>query len=141
MPKYLTRADDHLGIAPHSLRAVTTSDLHAVLANDPGGPIHIHIAEQTKEVDACLAWSGQRPVEWLLDHVEVDARWCHIHATHMTQDEAVRLARARLRGCARQPKPISVTASFSSQPSPKRAAPSASERTAILVRTPHKSCA
>lgn len=93
MPKYLTRADDRLGIAPHSLRAVTTSDLHAVLANDPGGPIHIHIAEQTKEVDACLAWSGQRPVEWLLDHVEVDARWCHIHATHMTQDEAVRLAR------------------------------------------------
>ena len=93
MPQYLTRADDRLGIAPHSLRAVTPEHLSAILSNDPGGPIHIHIAEQTKEVDACLAWSGQRPVEWLLDHVGPDSRWCHIHATHMTEDEAVRLAR------------------------------------------------
>lgn len=93
MPQYLTRDDDRLGIAPHSLRAVTPEHLKAILSNDPGGPIHIHIAEQTREVDACLAWSGQRPVEWLLDHAGPDARWCHIHATHMTDDEAVGLAR------------------------------------------------
>lgn len=92
MPQYLTRADDRLGIAPHSLRAVTPEHLTAILSNDPGGPVHIHIAEQTKEVDACLAWSGQRPVAWLLDHVGPDERWCHIHATHMTEDEASRLA-------------------------------------------------
>ena len=56
------------------------------------GPIHIHAAEQRSEVDACVAWSGARPVEWLLDHAEIDARWCLVHATHMTADEARRLA-------------------------------------------------
>jgi formimidoylglutamate deiminase len=53
----------------------------------PKAPVHIHIAEQTQEVDDCLAWSGQRPVQWLLDHAPVDARWCLIHATHMTPEE------------------------------------------------------
>src|SRR5690606_21359341 len=60
-----------VGIAPHSLRAVTPQTLHAVVDATPGGPVHIHIAEQTKEVDDCVAWSGQRPVEWLLDHTPV----------------------------------------------------------------------
>jgi formimidoylglutamate deiminase len=87
-----------LGLAPHSLRAVPPDSLHEVLAGfekiDPTAPIHIHIAEQTKEVDDCLAWSGQRPVQWLLDHVKVDARWCLVHATHMTSDETVGAAQA-----------------------------------------------
>ena len=80
-----------VGIAPHSLRAVTPEELAAVLPLAEGGPIHIHIAEQTREVDDCLAWSGRRPVQWLLDHAAVDRRWCLIHATHMTTDEIGRL--------------------------------------------------
>jgi formimidoylglutamate deiminase len=75
-----------LGIAPHSLRAVTPDELAAVTALAPrGGPLHLHAAEQQKEVADCLAWSGARPVEWLLANAGIDARWCVIHATH--QDE------------------------------------------------------
>lgn len=81
------------GIAPHSLRAVTPEELASVVPLAAGGPVHIHAAEQVKEVEDCLAWSGQRPVEWLLDHAGLDERWCLIHATHMTEDEARRLAR------------------------------------------------
>jgi formimidoylglutamate deiminase len=85
-----------IGIAPHSLRAVTPQTLQAAVAGltamDAGAPIHIHIAEQTKEVEDCLAWSRQRPVEWLLDHQPVDRRWCLIHATHMTGAETKNLA-------------------------------------------------
>jgi len=57
-----------------------------------GGPLHIHAAEQVREVEACVAWSGARPVEWLLDHAAVDARWCLIHSTHVDAHETVRLA-------------------------------------------------
>jgi formimidoylglutamate deiminase len=82
-----------LGVAPHSLRAVTPDELAEVVARaPPGGPIHIHASEQRKEVADCLAWSGARPVEWLLDHAGVDARWCLVHATHMTETETRRLA-------------------------------------------------
>lgn len=83
------------GIAPHSLRAVTPEQLDAVVgAMDPDTPIHIHIAEQVKEVEDCLAWSGARPVEWLLDHQPVDGRWCLVHATHLTGVETDHLARS-----------------------------------------------
>ena len=78
--------DAVLGLAPHSLRASTPQELQALVALAPG-PIHIHIAEQTREVDACLAWSGQRPVEWLYANAAVDARWCLVHATHVNSDE------------------------------------------------------
>lgn len=81
-----------LGIAPHSLRAVSPDELGHLVALAAGRVIHIHAAEQTREVDACLAWSGRRPVEWLLDHAPVDARWRLIHATHATPDELSRLA-------------------------------------------------
>ncbi|MTW17605.1 formimidoylglutamate deiminase [Rhodoplanes serenus] len=83
-----------VGVAPHSLRAVTPETLRAAVALAPGGPIHIHAAEQVKEVEDCVAWSGRRPVAWLLDEMPVDARWCLIHTTHTTPDETVRLARA-----------------------------------------------
>ena len=84
-----------LGISPHSLRAVTPELLKTVL-NGIGGDarVHIHVAEQTKEVDDCLAWSGKRPVEFLLDQFDVSERWCAIHATHMTDAETRRLAKA-----------------------------------------------
>jgi formimidoylglutamate deiminase len=79
--------DAVVGIAPHSLRAVGKSDLKRVRQLAGTTPIHIHIAEQEKEVADCLAWSGQRPVEWLFDTADVDAQWCLIHATHLTQGE------------------------------------------------------
>ena len=83
---------DRLGIAPHSLRAVTGEDLAALIAMHPQGPIHIHAAEQHKEVQDSLAFSGQRPVEWLLDHAGLDERWCLIHATHLSHAETDALA-------------------------------------------------
>jgi len=83
----------NVGVAPHSLRAVTPEELTSIIAlSPPRSPIHIHVAEQAREVAACVAWSGIRPVEWLLDHAPVDARWCAVHATHMTADETRRLA-------------------------------------------------
>ncbi len=81
-----------LGIAPHSLRAVSPLELDALVALADGRPIHIHVAEQVREVEACLGWSGRRPVDWLLDHAPVDDRWCLIHATHMEAGEVSRLA-------------------------------------------------
>ena len=83
-----------LGIAPHSLRAVMPDELATLLELAPTGPIHIHVAEQEKEVADCLVWSGQRPVEWLLDHAPVDDRWCLVHATHMTEAETVAMAQS-----------------------------------------------
>ena len=76
-----------VGVAPHSLRAVTPAELDAVVTLAAEGPIHIHIAEQTREVDECLDWSGQRPLQWLFDHAPVDSRWCLVHATHATPAE------------------------------------------------------
>ena len=64
-----------VGAAPHSLRAVTLDGLRDLLATVTSGPIHIHVAEQEKEVADCVAWSGKRPVGWLLDAVPVDHRW------------------------------------------------------------------
>ncbi|MCB8822152.1 formimidoylglutamate deiminase [Microvirga rosea] len=87
--------DAVLGIAPHSLRAVTPESLHAVVGMAPEGPVHIHIAEQTKEVEDSLAWSGMRPVAWLLAHTPVNKRWCLIHATHLDEEEIQGLAASR----------------------------------------------
>ena len=84
----------NLGIAPHSLRAVTPETLARVVSACPAGPIHMHAAEQTLEVDDCVAWSGLRPVAWLLANAGLDPRWCLIHATHMTPMETVAMARA-----------------------------------------------
>ena len=82
-----------LGLAIHSLRAATPDEIHAVLSAGPAaGPIHIHVAEQEREVEDCLAWSGRRPVDWLYDHVDVDRRWCLIHATHIDRAEIAGLA-------------------------------------------------
>lgn len=85
-------ADAVLGIAPHSLRAVTPGELAAIVPLADGGPLHIHAAEQVREVEACVAWSGARPVEWLLDHAAVDRRWCLIHSTHVNREEVAALA-------------------------------------------------
>ncbi|RJT37344.1 formimidoylglutamate deiminase [Mesorhizobium waimense] len=83
-----------VGVAPHSLRAAPPDELAAVAAMAPDGPIHIHVAEQVKEVEDCLAWSGAHPVEWLLSNAGVDRRWCLIHATHMTETETIGMAKS-----------------------------------------------
>ena len=93
--RHVTALDDAIvGIAPHSLRAVTPEELTALIPMAEGAPLHIHIAEQVKEVEDCLAHTGQRPVEWLFDHAPVDAQWCLVHATHMTPNETTRLAKS-----------------------------------------------
>lgn len=84
-----------LGYAFHSLRAATPGEMGAILAQAPAeGPLHIHVAEQRREVEDCLAWSGRRPLDWLLDEMPVTPRWCLIHATHATADEVSRVARS-----------------------------------------------
>jgi formimidoylglutamate deiminase len=82
------------GIAPHSLRAVTPEELADIVPLAEAGPVHIHAAEQIGEVEDCIAWSGRRPVEWLLEHAAVGRGWCLIHATHMTGAETSALARS-----------------------------------------------
>jgi formimidoylglutamate deiminase len=90
----LAGEDLRVGMALHSLRAVPESALREVLASGVAGagPIHIHIAEQIGEVQDCLAVRGARPVEWLYAHAEVDARWCLVHATHLTPAEMQQIA-------------------------------------------------
>ena len=89
-------AGERLGVAigAHSLRAVSESSLEriATAANDAGIPLHLHIAEQQREVDQCMAAHGRRPVRWLLENFAVDRNWCLVHATHMDADETVSLA-------------------------------------------------
>jgi formimidoylglutamate deiminase len=94
--RQLIKADEGeiIGIAPHSLRAVTPSELAELISLAGDGPIHIHAAEQIKEVEDCVASLGARPVRWLLDHASIDARWCLVHATHMNEGETRDLARS-----------------------------------------------
>jgi len=85
-----------VGMALHSLRAVPPDQLELAVSElralDHSAPIHIHVAEQLREVEACVAATGARPMEWLLAHAPVDERWCAIHATHMTIAETRSLA-------------------------------------------------
>lgn len=87
-------ADTKVGIAPHSLRATNPGNLLRALPIAAGNPVHIHVAEQPKEVADISAWLGARPVEWLLANTPIGADWCAIHATHMTADETLRLAKS-----------------------------------------------
>ncbi|WP_313705534.1 formimidoylglutamate deiminase [Massilia sp.] len=82
-----------VGAAPHSLRAAGIGQVRELAAALPAGrPLHIHIAEQQGEVRQSLEFSGRRPVEYLLENVGVDARWCLVHATHLNDDEVRGLA-------------------------------------------------
>jgi len=85
-------SDASIGVAPHSLRAVSQSSLCDVVELAAGAPVHIHIAEQVAEVDEIVAAWQARPVEWLLNTHEVDKNWCLIHATHMTPTETANFA-------------------------------------------------
>ena len=83
-----------VGIGAHSLRAVSEPSLRRVAARAAasGAPMHIHIAEQRREVEDCLAARGCRPVRWLLDRFEVDRQWCLVHATQVDETETGDLA-------------------------------------------------
>ncbi|MGX5202059.1 formimidoylglutamate deiminase [Aliikangiella sp. IMCC44632] len=88
---YQSETNIKIGIAPHSLRAVSQQQLKEIIPHikklDAKAPVHIHIAEQTQEVDDCIKYYHQRPVEWLLENFNVDDSWCLIHATHLTATE------------------------------------------------------
>ncbi|MGH8180295.1 MAG: formimidoylglutamate deiminase, partial [Steroidobacteraceae bacterium] len=87
-------AAGNVGVAPHSLRAVTPEELTDVVALAAGGPIHIHVAEQVREVEDCVAWCGLRPIERLFQAATIDDRWCLVHATQATTAELERIAAA-----------------------------------------------
>ena len=86
--------DYFLGMAPHSLRAVSPEFLKEIVEARSSDTVHIHIAEQLKEVEEIQTHFDARPVEWLLNNIAVDSRWCLIHATHMTQEETQNLAKS-----------------------------------------------
>lgn len=86
--------DTQIGVAPHSLRAVGVEDLKSYNADFQTGPIHMHLAEQVAEVQEVQAHWGMRPVEWALENMELNQRWCLIHCTQMSPDETVALARS-----------------------------------------------
>jgi formimidoylglutamate deiminase len=92
--KLRSLSDARLGLAPHSLRAVALDDLDWLAGLRPDGPLHIHVAEQMREVEDSLKITGRRPVELLMQHTALDQRWCLIHATHLTPDERDGIARS-----------------------------------------------
>lgn len=85
-----------VGVAPHSPRQASEDAMREVIGTllngDTGAPIHIHVAEQEKDVTESVEVTGQRPVEWTLNHFDVGPQWCLIHATHLTDQEADDLA-------------------------------------------------
>lgn len=87
-------AQVNVGIGVHSLRAVSQESLRAIakIANDALVPMHLHIAEQQREVEQCMEAYGRRPVKWLLENFDVGSNWCLVHATHMDADEIKSLA-------------------------------------------------
>lgn len=86
--------EDHgIGIAPHSLRAVTPESLGLLREISPTGPIHMHLAEQVAEVEEVQAHLGARPTEWVLNNLDVTQDWCFIHCTQMTASETSDLAK------------------------------------------------
>lgn len=84
--------DARLGVAPHSLRAVSPEGLTAAIALRPDAPLHMHLAEQIAELDEVQAAWGARPVEWLLANAQVNEHWCLIHCTQMQRHETLALA-------------------------------------------------
>ena len=90
-----------VGVGAHSLRAVNESSLPRLteLANHDNCPIHIHISEQTAEVEQCLEWHRARPVEWLMNAVPLNQQWCLVHATHISDEEMDSLVQTKATVC------------------------------------------
>ncbi len=97
--RYAGSSEVRFGVALHSLRAVAPEALVEVVdhltALDKAAPVHVHVAEQTREVEECLAFCGRRPVQWLFENAEVDPRWCLVHATHVDESEIDAMVRSR----------------------------------------------
>jgi formimidoylglutamate deiminase len=85
----------HAGVAIHSLRAVAQAELEALVEASGQHPIHIHVSEQQKEVEDCVAHTGLRPIEWLCEHIGLDHRWNLVHATHTISTELEQAAQAQ----------------------------------------------
>lgn len=85
-----------VGLAPHSMRAVDPAAIREIVAwrgrANPRMPLHIHVSEQRAEVEECLAFNGETPIDLLAGTVELDGHVCLVHATHATEDELVRVA-------------------------------------------------
>ena len=89
---YKKEKDTSIGVAAHSLRAVKKQSLLELSRNYTNCPIHIHVAEQNKEVTEILNAWNRRPIEWLVDNLELNPKWCLIHCTQMLNQEAKLLA-------------------------------------------------
>ncbi|MEP2025955.1 MAG: formimidoylglutamate deiminase [Reichenbachiella sp.] len=87
-------AKANIGLGIHSLRAVDESSMRAAFAEAKDLPIHMHIAEQLKEVSDCLDFYKQRPVEWLLDNYDVNGNFHLVHATHLVDSEVMGIAQS-----------------------------------------------
>lgn len=93
--RFIDTPDDYqLGVAPHSLRAVSGDGFRASIAFAADGPVHIHAGEQVREIKEVQDALNAPPIEWILANAPVDNRWCFIHATHMTDSETDALARS-----------------------------------------------
>jgi formimidoylglutamate deiminase len=90
-----------VGLAPHSVRAVSREWLTA-LAGSPARrmPVHMHVAEQPKEIEACLAEHGRRPVELLADLGLLGPGFTAVHGVHLTDAEVALLGGAKATVCA-----------------------------------------
>lgn len=90
------QAHASLGFSVHSLRAVDLNDIITTYNNGPKEiPFHVHVSEQKKEVQDCLAHSGKRPMEWMLENLPVSERFHLVHSTHLDDDEIRRLAASK----------------------------------------------
>ncbi|MEJ0054425.1 MAG: formimidoylglutamate deiminase [Bacteroidota bacterium] len=89
-------SDAYLGMSVHSLRAVDLSDIVTTFRLAPKElPFHIHVAEQKKEIDDCVAFSGKRPMQWLLENLPVNERFHLVHSTHLDDQELKDLAASK----------------------------------------------
>ena len=85
----------NIAVGIHSMRGVDANDILRVINELPNNvPFHIHVSEQLKEVEDCVAFLGKRPVEWLLENVQLNERFHLVHATHLTKNETERLAKS-----------------------------------------------
>jgi len=85
----------HLGFSVHSLRAVDLDAIRTTFQQGPDHlPFHLHIAEQNKEVVDCLAFTGKRPMQWIMDNLPVDDRFHLVHSTHLDDHELALLAKS-----------------------------------------------
>ena len=87
--------DTFLGLAPHSLRAVDPKDLIELVNIAEKKPIHMHLAEQVAEVDEVKEFLGARPVEWVMENLDISNQWCMIHCTQMEPYEVKKLAKTQ----------------------------------------------